>query len=68
MRVEIVEVGEEDSAFYRKEGIIGQKGTFATTNIWSNHFYGGTFYFDNQHCSGTIFVFHEIKTKPIFDA
>jgi len=30
MRVEIVDISEDDSSFYRKSILIGKKGTFAT--------------------------------------
>jgi len=65
MRVEIVDIGKSDSSCYRKERLIGKKGTFATKYLWGEGFNAGIFYFDDG--SGK-FTFHEVKTKPIYDA
>lgn len=64
MRVEIVEIGKNDSSYYRKDVLIGKKGTFATSYLWGGNFNGGLFYFDD---GSNNFTFCEVKTKPIFD-
>ena len=70
MRVEIVDIGKGDSYYYRRENIIGKKGTFATaaTHALGGRpvgFDAGAFYFDD---GGRKTYFYEVKTKPIFDA
>ena len=71
MRVEIVDISKSDSSYHRRKSLIGKKGTFATLyslaagNLWPKDFNGGNFYFDDGSKS---FYFHQVKTKPIFDA
>lgn len=63
MRVEIVEIGEDD-AFLSDSFLVGLKGTLATESV-NNGFTRGKFYSDDD--SGSYF-FNEVKTKPIYDA
>ena len=71
MRVEIVDIDKSDSSYWRRESLIGKKGTFATVyslaagDPWPEGFDGGDFYFDN---GSNRFHFHKVKTKPIYDA
>jgi len=73
MRVEIVDIGEGDSTHHRKSVFIGEKGTFLTQYskslgcLWPEGFDGGVFYFDSGIEVGG-FTFHQVKTKPIYDA
>lgn len=65
MRVEIVDIGTGDYWYSEKTEFIGEKGTLATEHLWDGGFTGGAIYFDSGRSS---LYFHEVKTKPIYDA
>ena len=67
MRVEITEICKEDAHYGHdySDGLIGETGTFATSEINNDGSCRGRFYRDKQE---GFFYFGSVKTKPIFDA